>query len=240
MLNLIPDALKSLFYPQQCSICKQSVDASADGVACRACWKRTKIFSGLDILCTKCGAFLRESGQPAETLCQLCDGHHYDSARAAGVYDNALAASVINLKHVPSVAKTVRTCMIGAFERHTFTKADLILPVPLSAKRLFERGYNQAAVLARIVAHASDIPLDEQSLVRTIHTPMHRVAMDKKAREMTVKNAFSVTRPKLVSGKSVLLIDDVFTSGSTASHCAKLLKKSGAVRVDVLTLARAV
>jgi predicted amidophosphoribosyltransferase len=64
--------------------------------------------------------------------------------------------------------------------------------------------------------------------------------MDKKARELTVKNAFSVTRPKLVAGRKVLLIDDVFTSGSTTSHCAKVLKKSGAVRVDVLTLARAV
>jgi predicted amidophosphoribosyltransferase len=69
---------------------------------------------------------------------------------------------------------------------------------------------------------------------------MHRVAMDRKAREVTVKNAFAVTRPKLIEGKNVLLIDDVLTSGSTVSSCALVLKKSGAARVDVLTLARAV
>lgn len=240
MLKLIPDALASLLYPQSCSICKQSVEASADGVGCRDCWNKTKIFSGRDVLCTKCGTFLRESDHPIETQCRNCDEHYYDSARAAGIYDNALAASVINLKHFPSVAKTVRNCLIKAFEHHSFNSADLIVPVPLSAKRLFERGFNQAAVLARIVADASGITLDEHSLVRTTHTPMHRVAMDKKAREMTVKNAFAVTRPNLVAGRSVLLIDDVFTSGSTASHCAKVLKKSGAIRVDILTLARAV
>jgi len=240
MLKLIPDALTSLLYPQSCSVCKQSVEASADGVACRDCWNKTRIFSLADVLCSKCGAFLKESGQPAETRCRHCDEHYYDSARAAGVYDNALAASVINLKHFPRVAKTARDCLIDAFENHSLDRADLIVPVPLSSKRLIERGFNQAAVLARIVADTSGIPLDEHSLVRTIHTPMHRTAMDKKARETTVKNAFAVIRTNLIAGKSVLLIDDVFTSGSTASHCSKVLKKSGAVRVDILTLARAV
>ncbi len=69
---------------------------------------------------------------------------------------------------------------------------------------------------------------------------MHRIGMDKKARELTVKNAFEITRPKLIEGKNVLLVDDVFTSGATASSCAKVLKKNGAVGVQVFTLARAV
>lgn len=240
MLNVIPHALISLLYPQACSICKQSVENSADGVACRDCWERTKIFSDRDILCTKCGSFLRESDHPAHAVCRRCDDHFYDSARAIGVYDNALAASVIHLKHVPSVAKTTRQFLIDSFDRYSFGSATVIVPVPLSAKRLFERGFNQAGILARILSKESCIPLDENSLVRSIHTPMHRAAMDRKAREMTVKNAFGVTRPKLIAGKNVLLIDDVFTSGSTASHCAKVLKKNGASRVNVLTLARAV
>ncbi len=68
---------------------------------------------------------------------------------------------------------------------------------------------------------------------------MHRAAMDKKAREMTVRNAFQITRPKLIADQNILLVDDILTSGSTASHCAKALKKSGASKVNVLTLARA-
>ena len=64
--------------------------------------------------------------------------------------------------------------------------------------------------------------------------------MDKKARDLTVKNAFEVGRPKLIKGANVLLIDDVFTSGATASQCARVLKKNGSAKVNVLTLARAV
>ena len=64
------------------------------------------------------------------------------------------------------------------------------------------------------------------------------MAMDKRARELTVQNAFEVLRPKLIAGKKVLLVDDVFTSGATASYCAKVLKKSGSVSVNIFTLAR--
>ena len=133
----------------------------------------------------------------------------------------------------------MRKTFISAFEKTEFQDADLILPIPLSKKRLLERGFNQAAVLAKILSNETKIKLDEQSLVRKIHTPMHRAGMDTKARESTVKNAFEITRPKLINGKKILLIDDVFTSGATASACAKVLKKAGAEKVYVLTLARA-
>jgi len=110
--------------------------------------------------------------------------------------------------------------------------------VPLSKKRRLERGFNQAEVLAKILAKQTCIKLDEKSLVRKIHTPMHRAAMDNKAREMSVKNAFEVKRPKFIEGERILLIDDVFTSGATASNCAKTLKDKSAKSVNVLTIAR--
>ncbi len=105
---------------------------------------------------------------------------------------------------------------------------------------MIERGFNQAEIIAKSVANITGIPVDSHSLVRTTHTPMHRVGMDKRARELTVVNAFKVVRPNLIKGSRILLVDDVFTSGSTASNCAKALKKAGAERVKVLTLARAV
>jgi ComF family protein len=117
---------------------------------------------------------------------------------------------------------------------------DLIIPVPLSKKRAVERGFNQAETIASQVSGLVGIPIDAASLIRKKHTPMHRAAMDKKAREMTVKNAFEVSRPKLIEGKSILLVDDILTSGATASYCAKALKKKGAAGVKVFTLARAV
>jgi predicted amidophosphoribosyltransferase len=78
------------------------------------------------------------------------------------------------------------------------------------------------------------------AFVRTSHTPIHRAAMDRKARAATVERSFEVKIPRLVTGRNIILVDDVLTSGSTASACASVLKKNGAARVDVITLARAV
>jgi ComF family protein len=116
----------------------------------------------------------------------------------------------------------------------------IVVPVPLSKKRRFERGHNQADVIGEVISEYAAVPLAAHALRRTDHSLMHRVGMDKKAREATVKNSFEVAMPRLVDGKDVLLVDDVFTSGSTASYCAKVLKKNGATGVKVITLARAV
>jgi competence protein ComFC len=239
MLRKIYDSLLAVVYPQACQICENSVENSSEGIACSACWQKTRIFSGAETLCHKCGEFLHENPTSFETFCRRCDEHFYDAARAVGIYENALSASILHLKNEPFVAKNLQKLFLSAFENPAFQDAAKIIPVPLSKKRLLERGFNQAAVLARILARHAKIDLDEQSLVRTVHTPIHRAAMDRKAREMTVKDAFEVKRPRLIKGENILLVDDVFTSGANVSNCAEALKKKGAGKVYVLTLARA-
>jgi predicted amidophosphoribosyltransferase len=93
--------------------------------------------------------------------------------------------------------------------------------------------------LGKAVANKLRVDFDESSLIRKIDTPMHRAGLDRKARGITVKNAFDVVRPKLIEARNIVLVDDVLTSGETVSSCAKILKKKGAARVDVITLARA-
>lgn len=239
MLRKIYDSLLTLAYPQSCQVCSDSVENSADGVVCRQCWSATRFFSGNETLCAKCSAFLYEKPTEQPTFCHQCDAHFYDAARAAGLYEKALAASVIFLKREPYVCPTLKDLFGAAFEKASFTDANLIMPVPLSKKRLLERGFNQAEVLAETLAKKFDLKIDKQSLVRRLHTPVHRAAMDARARELTVENAFGIARPKLVENAKIVLIDDVFTSGATTSHCAKALKKKGAAKVYVLTLARA-
>ena len=239
MLAKIYDSLLAVVYPQSCRVCGNSVENSADGIACRECWRKTRLFTGKEILCHKCSAYLSDSDAPVITFCHQCDEHFYDAARAAGKYENALAAAVVELKTQSFIAVKLRKSFIEAFYSSDFHDADLIIPVPLSEKRFLERGFNQAATLATIIARETGIKLDEKSFVRQIHTPMHRAGMDKKAREMTVKNAFAVKRAKFIKDKKILLVDDVFTSGSTVSNCAATLKKAGASKVYVLTLARA-
>lgn len=240
MLRTIYDSLLTLVYPQTCHSCGNSVENSADGAACHSCWGKTRIFSGNETLCRKCGAFLHEKPTNFETFCHQCDEHFYDAARAVGIYENALSVSILNLKREPFVSRKLKELFISAFSDSLFQDVTCIMPVPLSKKRLLERGFNQAEVLAEVLAKEKKIIIDNLSLARKIHSPVHRASMDSKARQASVKNAFEVKRPRLIENENILLIDDVFTSGATASSCAKVLKEKGANKVYVLTVARTV
>lgn len=240
MFKKVYDSLLTLAYPQICLVCSNSVENSADGVVCRKCWRKTRIFSGNETLCAKCSAFLQDKTSIHETFCHRCDEDFYDAARAIGLYENALAASVVHLKREPFVCQTLKNLFISAFAESPFQDSTVIIPVPLSKPRFLERGFNQSELLADTLAKEFNLKIDKQSLARKIHTPVHRAAMDRRARELTVENAFEVARPKLIKDEKVLLIDDVLTSGATTSFCAKALKKKGAGKVYVLTLARAI
>lgn len=238
MLSKIYDSLLTVAYPQACLICERGVESLSDGVACSICWGKTRVFSGAETLCGKCGRFLRAESTDFQTFCHRCDEHFYDEARAVGFYEQALAESILNLKRETFVAGKLQKLFFSRFQTSDFHDSTLIIPVPLSKKRRLERGFNQAAVLAETLSRKTNLPLDEQSLARVVHTPMHRAAMDTKARETSVKNAFEVKRPNFIKDETILLIDDVFTSGATVSNCAKALKEKGARKVYVLTLAR--
>jgi ComF family protein len=238
MLGRLPDSILSLIYPQECRICGGEVEFSEDGVACSDCWNETNIFNGNETLCIKCGAFLFGSISSGSAACRKCDEHFYDHAFAAGLYEKALAVSVLELKKTPHLIGRMKQLIVETLDRIPDPDVDLIIPIPLSARRFRERGFNQAALIGKVVTRRMGVPIDESTLIRKVHTPMHRAGMDRKARAMTVANAFEVVRPKLVQQKNVLLVDDILTSGETASNCAKILKKSGAATVNVLTIAR--
>jgi ComF family protein len=150
-----------------------------------------------------------------------------------------LRASILNLKREPHVARRLAQLMFELQRREPLNSANLIIPVPLHAERERERGFNQAAWLARALARLNRLPIDEHSVVRRVHTERHRAGMDSRARRDSVVKAFKLRHPKFVSGQRVLLVDDVFTTGATVSVCAGVLKEAGAEKVFVLTLARA-
>jgi Predicted amidophosphoribosyltransferases len=238
-LSALLDSCLTLVYPQPCKICEKSVESRAFGAACRQCWRKTRIFDGTETICDKCGAFLKFGGASVVTFCRNCDDDFFDCARAAGLYERALLTTILELKNTPHVPSYLRKIFLETFLKSPFQDADVIVPVPLSRGRLSERGYNQAALPARILARKTGLAIDEKILVRVIHTPKHRAGMDKKARSESVENAFEVALPERIEGKKILLIDDVFTSGATASNCAKALKEKGADKVYILTIARA-
>ena len=240
-VNELYDATLALLYPQACAVCGASIEARADGVACEKCWRATRIFDGSETLCWKCGALTSGSvpeEKRNEVRCRRCDEAEFDAARACGVYEKALRASVLALKREPYVATRLARLLYEAQRRAPLRDATLLIPVPLHPEREHERGFNQAVLLGRALAKLSGLRFDEWSLVRTTHTERHRAGMDARSRRESVEEAFEVERPRLVKDESVLLVDDVFTTGATVASCAKALKRAGAREVFVLTVAR--
>lgn len=242
-IDALCDATLALVYPTACAACERaSIERRADAPACAACWEATTIFSGAEAMCWKCGALARvgvASEKRAEVRCRRCDEEQFTAARSVGIYEGALRAAVLRLKHEPHIAARLSDLLYEAQRRPPLSTATLVVPVPLHAARERERGFNQAAILARSLASRTRLPLDEQSVVRVTHTERHRADMDARARRETVTEAFEVVRPRLIAGERVLLVDDVLTTGATVSACAGALKDAGASEVFVLTVARA-
>lgn len=116
-------------------------------------------------------------------------------------------------------------------------RPDALLPVPLAKKRLRERGYNQAAMLAGWVGKQLDVPVNEHQLLRIKETPAQQ-GLDARARKRNLNGAFALSNTAWLEGRHVALVDDVLTTGATADGIARLLLAGGAQRVDVYCLAR--
>lgn len=241
--NIFYDSLLAIFYPQSCEACGRSVESRRFGVACEGCWRQTQVFTGKETLCWKCG--LLSPGRVADdrreqVRCRRCDGEAFSAARACGIYEGALRASILALKREPNVSRHLVALLSQAQQQCPLKRATRLMPVPLHPQRQKSRGFNQAALLAAALSRAGSVVLDQVSLVRTSHTDEHRAGMDARDRRRTVESAFEVRYPALVAGERVLLIDDVFTTGATVSSCARVLMDAGAEEVFVLTLARPV
>jgi ComF family protein len=242
ILTSVYDALLTVAYPQACRVCGGSVEQRKLGVACRACWDKTKVFTGSETICWKCGALSPGIEVAAdvrrEVSCRRCDSQSFAAARAAGSYENALRESVLSLKRQPHVSSHLINLLLVAAQREPLNEATRIIPVPLHERRYRERGFNQASVIAEALTRSLRLPLDEATLARPVASEKYRAGLDPKARRDTVAGAFTVRRPRLVEGESVLLVDDVFTTGATVNSCAEALLASGARKVLVLTIAR--
>lgn len=215
------------------------IDSWEDGVACRQCWDDTSITTLLfdKSLCSKCGTPLLKSA--ANDLCGRCEGLLCNSARACGLYSGALEASILFMKTQPHICPRLGSLIMKTFSENRAPLAcDIVIPVPLHPERRRERGFNQAELIARVISSGSGITFDAGSLIRIRHTERHRAGMDAIDRARSVERAFKVLRPRFVKGLSILLVDDVYTTGSTTLAAVKTLLEAGALRVSILTIAR--
>ena len=140
--------------------------------------------------------------------------------------------------HAPDDFHTLWGCPVYRADKAMSAKT-LIVPVPLHVKRLREREFNQSAIIASVIGRRSGIPLLANVLIRHRHT-MPQVELGGMDRRENVAGAFSIEDSSLIEGKEIILVDDVYTSGSTVNECAKVMKKNGADKVYVVTIARMV
>lgn len=209
---------------------------------CNPCQRQIQRIS--EPICLYCGDPLETKPMkvpPSEQLCDDCQKHlpMYQALRSYGIFAGPLREALHRLKYQRDIG------MGEALSKHLIElynelkwDIDLVAPVPLSQKRVRERGYNQSALLARPLAYAIQKPYQPGVLHRSRET-RSQVGLTAKERHENVKNAFTADEAK-VNGKVVLVIDDVMTTGSTISACAQALRTAGASVVYALTLARAV
>ena len=242
LLTRVYDALLTVAYPQACLVCGGSVEQRSLGVACKSCWESTRVFTDAETICWKCGVPSLGIDVPVgvrnEIRCRRCDSQSFTAARAIGSYENALRQSVLSLKRQPHVSSYLTDLLVAVARREPLTAVTRIIPVPLHDKRVRERGFNQAAVLATGLSKRLELPLDEASLIRVGASEKYRAGLDPRGRRDTVAGAFAVRHPRLVAGENILLVDDVFTTGATVDSCSEVLLAAGAGQVSVLTVAR--
>lgn len=243
VLTDVANALASVVLSPGCAACRRPLDAPLAGPVCGACWSRVQAMA--PPLCDVCGDSL-PSWREVSVACGRCAAcrrrpRAIDLARAAGRYEGALREIIHAFKYEGrrSLARPLAALMRDAGPG-LLEDASSVVPVPLHAWRLAARGFNQAADLAR----ALDLPV--VFALRRTRATRAQAGLTAAARRRNVRGAFRCSRlisPRvrrtLLAGRTVVLIDDVATTGATLDACARVLKETGVREVRALTAARA-
>lgn len=229
------------FWPRDCEICGESVDRPARHV-CSACLERIP-FLPVDGCCRRCGRNVPKF--TGEFLCEDCKTHKPSFDRAASVmrFEGEARQMTLDFKYRRHLwlRDDFADWLEGA-ARARFKVGEIDAVVPMPARRLhrFLRGYNQCDIIAHALARRLGVPL-EKGVVRFSGPSKRQAGLSEDERRTNVKGAFSATRRAAgFAGKTLLLVDDVMTTGATLSECAAALKKAGVARVWALSLSRSV
>jgi len=203
---------------------------------CADCWKQVEFLGSGG--CKICGLPLQATDIDTCAVC-LASPPRIARTRAAVAYDELSRSLAIRLKYgrKVAVAKTMARYMAPLVAREG--EARVFVPVPLHRTRLWTRGFNQSALVARELSRSLDIPVDASALRRIRRTPPLK-GMSPLQRRKIVSGAFRVRDKESVAGRIIVLVDDVLTTGSTAEACARALKRAGAARVELVSWARVV
>lgn len=237
MLSDLARGLRDLVYPNVCVRCESLLADSAIDF-CPTCVH--SITHDPNRTCPRCASTVAEFADVAAG-CPRCrdDRFHFDGVTRLGPYDGLLRDCILSMKHRDG--ETLAECVGLLWARHqeTFFRelgVNVVIPVPLHWWRRLRRGYNQAECLASAVAVHLKVPQLPAAL-RRIRPTKSQVVLTPASRRTNLKGAFRASKPASLAGRKVLLVDDVLTTGSTASEAARALKEGGASAVHIAVLA---
>lgn len=239
--GLLAEGLNLLF-PQRCVFCEGERDGGGPFL-CSLCREEIHFIDS---------PFCRLCGQPAEIAydyphddfeCAKCRDKKpwFNQARSLGTYESVLKRLIHHFKYrnQPGIMEEISPLLVKYFNGTKESYQDLhVLPIPLHLRKIKERGFDQSYLIAKSVSELLDLPLADHWMMRIKET-VPQASLKRSERNENVRNAFQLVEPAKVREKDFLLVDDVFTTGMTANEAARVLKKSNAGRVLVLTLARA-
>jgi len=229
--------IRDILFPPCCAACRARLFAPAGDHLCHDCLESIRLIE--PSICTVCGQPFH-GPQGTGHMCGQCikDPPSFNTARSVFQYQGSVRTLIHRIKYKDDGhALMALSSMAREHVLLDYVKPDMVIPVPLHSKRLRKRGFNQSLRLAgAIFPH---IPLRVDILTRTLNTkPQTELSM--KARLRNVRNAFETAKRLPEGVKTILLVDDVYTTGATVRACAKTLKKAGAKEVHVFTVARTV
>jgi ComF family protein len=234
-------AFLDILFPPLCHVCRTFVPGQEELHLCSGC--REKISAIRSPLCPVCGVpFAPEGG--IDHTCGRCitERRTFTSARAAARFDGPVQELIHRFKYgkKPHLARPLGLLASAFLADFVPTlQAELIVPVPLHKRRLRQRSFNQAQLLGNVFSKRWSIPLSVHNL-RRIRWTDPQTGLSAADRERNVRKAFAVARPDRIEGKRLILVDDVYTTGSTVMECSAELKRAGAREIHVITIARAV
>ena len=231
--------LVDLAFPRACVACGEGLADDNPGPFCRPCQAEMKRIEGAR--CPMCGEQLGPHAR-TDQRCGACRGVPlvFRGATAACRYDGPGRQLILNLKYKKRLAAlpVLSGLMIEGIEAAAFVeKIDVVVPVPLHWRRRFRRGFNQSELLARQVGKRFAIPVCANRLQR-IRSTISQTRLDRAQRFENLKGAFRVEGENGLAGKTVLLCDDVMTTGATASECSRALRDAGVKETYVALVAR--
>jgi ComF family protein len=238
-------ALFVTLFPSDCRLCGNPLLNISRLPVCDECLAAMHPISGL--LCATCGERVEGPWLAGEVRCNLCRRLEppYVKATAYGSYESGLRELIHLLKYeqVRPAANVLGRMLAEAVEdlRPLFAGKPIVAPVPLHARKLRQRGFNQAELIAQVATKLmpaeNRLQLSSGVLQRCRET-QSQIGLSRHQRRENMRGAFAVVKPEEIGGCEILLVDDVFTTGTTVSECARVLRRAGASKIFVATVAR--